>query len=74
MGDIHSKIEKFLGYSVPATLLLENETLNDVVEYLVGNVTSTKPIKEENSENLTGSSSPKVGENDINGRFAACRV
>lgn len=52
VGDIHSKIEKFLGYSVPATLLLENETLNDVVEYLVGNVTSTKPIKEENSENI----------------------
>ena len=54
VGDIHSKIEKFLGYSVPATMLLENETLNGVVEYLAVNLpqknqTSTDIASAENS-------------------------
>jgi len=37
VSDIHSKVEEFLQCTIPATLLLENETLNDVVEYLLEN-------------------------------------
>ena len=60
VGDIHSKIEEFLGYSIPATLLLENETLNDVVEYLVSNFT-------EKNQDLKGTvNTQKTSEDKLN--------